>query len=173
MTKSTTATATAAAPPVPKVQDVDLFLRGLIDPKARLQAEEELDKKIAAKQEEMSIFEAMKKEELNQLEAAKRALQAAHEDAAPVARTVRRSKSNGASKGGRPAGQSANHGPAIVEALRGNKSGLVFSALVKAISDAGHEISPKTLSTYLQIMQKRGDVIKDGTRGSYNYRLKK
>lgn len=167
---------TSTPAPKPPMPNMDVFLRGLIDPAAREQAEAELDAKIASKEEELAQITSAKREELAQLSAAKRALHAAsvpEQSTTPRApRQTRQSKNGAASKGRRPAGTGANHAPAIEAALKGSK-GMDYADLSKAIGNSGHEISSKTLSTYLQIMHKRGDLVKEGERGSYTYRLKK
>lgn len=75
------------------------------------------------------------------------------------------------SKRGRKPGPGAEHGPAILASLKGKKNGLLLRELHEAVVAAGHEMERKTVATYLNHMIKRGQVIQEGERGNYKYRV--
>ncbi len=74
-------------------------------------------------------------------------------------------------KVGRPSGPGADHGGAIMAALKGKRSGLTLAELHEAVVADKHPIEKKTVATYLSNMVKGGQLVKDGERMSFRYKV--
>ncbi len=129
---------------------VNTLIASLMSPEARASTALQLDARIAAR-----------KSELEKLVMARKAL----DYIVPITSDISVESDTTL------VGNNINHSTAILNALKGEKNGLIISALRAKLMKIGHSIEQKNLSSYVWSMTKNGKILKEGTPGQFRYKL--
>lgn len=133
---------------------VDALIAALTNPESRASTAVQLDTRIAAR-----------KAELDQLMSARKALDfvSTTKSNTKEAKISTVDETDGTHSNG-------NHSVAILNALKGEKSGLTIGNLRTKLQRAGHIIEQKNLASYIWSMTKSGKILKEGPRGQFKYK---